>query len=489
MVMKKYSLYILFFLLLTGMDSCKKFESFQTDPNRTTAASPDLLLPTIEQNAFREITTSPALASRQLVYTLSASNDQYYGWTRGSFNDYNSLRQVVRMELEANRVNKQAYIAIAKFFRAYFAMRLTLAFGDIPYTEALKGDEGQYTGKYDRQQDLFPALLNELNEANNILSTSTELVQGDIIYNGNLLKWRKVINSFTLRVLINLSTKANNATLNVKQRFAEIINNPTKYPLFTGNADNAQLPFYDLAGNRYPYYNSNDLQTDYYLEQSFAELLKTYKDPRLFKFAVKAPKFSALGDKDFSAYAGAPGSALITEVTTKVVAGEVSKIHARYYNNPVNEPSVAMSYWELQFIIAEAIVRGWITGNANDYYMKGIQASMEFYGIDATSITDYKNLPEVQLKAGEEIKAIITQKYIASFMNSGWLPFYEQRRTGFPVLDVSGSGVLNNKQVPKRWMYPEPELRLNEASVSEAITRQFQQSDDINGVMWLLKNE
>jgi hypothetical protein len=486
--MKSLSLYIFLFLAVTAMYSCKKFESFQTDPNRTTAASPDLLLPTIEQNAFREISTGAALASRQLVYTLSASNEQYYGWTRGSFNDYNNLRQVVRMEIEANRVNKQAYVAIAKFFRAYFGMRLTLSFGDIPYTEALKGDQGEYTANYDRQQDLIPVLLNELTEANNILSTSSEIVQGDIIYNGNLLKWRKLINSFALRVLINLSPKVNNATLNVKQRFAEIVNNPSKYPLFAGNADNAQLTFYDLAGNRYPFFNSNDLQTDYYIEQTFAELLKAYKDPRLFRFAVKTPKSAALNDKDFTAYAGAPGSASITEITSKVVAGEVSKIHARYYNNPVNEPSVAMGYWELQFILAEAVVRGWITGNANEYYMKGIQASMEFYGIDAASINTYKAMPEVQLQPGAELKAIITQKYIASFLNAGWLPFYEQRRTGFPVFDVSGSGVLNNKQIPKRWMYPETELQLNQGSVSEAITRQYQQ-DDINGVMWILKNE
>jgi hypothetical protein len=74
-------------------------------------------------------------------------------------------------------------------------------------------------------------------------------------------------------------------------------------------------------------------------------------------------------------------------------------------------------------------------------------------------------------------------------MNSGWQVFYEQRRTGLPVFDVSGSGVLNNKKVPKRWMYPENELNLNRQHVSDAISRQYPQGDNINGVMWLLVKE
>ncbi|RZK73943.1 MAG: hypothetical protein EOO92_17785 [Pedobacter sp.] len=53
------------------------------------------------------------------------------------------------------------------------------------------------------------------------------------------------------------------------------------------------------------------------------------------------------------------------------------------------------------------------------------------------------------------LNQVITQNYIALFMNSDWQPFYEQPRTGIPTFDVSGAGVLNNKRIPKRWMYPE----------------------------------
>lgn len=473
--------------LCAGLFGCKKFEAFQTDPNRTTAATPDLLLTTIEQAAFNEVSTGAALASRHLVFTDGVSNMQYYGWTRGSFNDYNNLRQVVRMEQEASRTGKKIYLALAKFFRGYFGLRLTLMFGDIPYSNALKGEEGMYTAVYDTQEDIFLQVLNDLKEANTILASSEETIQGDIVYRGEKLKWQKLINSFSLRVLMMLSGKENNTKLNPRQRFGEIVNNPTQYPTFTSNSDNAQLTFVDIQGNRYPYFNNNELQTAYYMEESFVRLLQESKDPRLFSFAAKAPKWAALPNTDFNAYGGVGGSATITENTSKVVAGEASKINPRFYSSAVNEPSIAVSFSELQFILAEAAVRGWIAGDAVTFYKNGIKASMAFYGVDESGINNYLNNAESQLRAGSEIKMIITQKYIASFMNAGLLPFYEQRRTGFPVFDVSGGGVLNNGKIPVRWMYPESELQVNRLQVTEAIQRQFPQGDNINALMWLLQ--
>jgi hypothetical protein len=341
--------------------------------------------------------------------------------------------------------------------------------------------------QYDKQEDIYLAILNDLQQANSQITASTPAVQGDIVYSGNMQQWKRAINTLSLRVLMSLSLKENNTKLEVKRRFAEIINNPATFPVLTGNADNAALKFYDLQGNRYPYYNSNDLQTTYYMEETFVNLLKGLKDPRLFSFADKAPKFASLAATDFNAYGGVLGSAPVNVNNGRTVAGEVSKINPRYYNNPVNEPSIALGYAELQFILAEAVVRGWIAGSAADYYQKGITASFSFYNIAQTDITAYLAQSGVQLSASAPLQSILTQKYIASFMNSGWQPFYEQRRTGMPVFDVSGAGVLNNKQVPKRWMYPETELRLNQQNVTSAINSQYPEGDNINGVMWLIK--
>jgi len=476
-------------LLLLGVAGCKKFEYFQADPNKTTQASPDLLLTNIEIQAFKEISLSAALACRQMAYTDGVDNNQYYGWQRAGYGDYDNLRQVVQMEAEAQRVNKPVYLALAKFFRAYFIMRLTLTFGDVPYSQALQGNDKNFAPVYDKQEDIFLAVLDQLKAANTALTDDAGTIQGDIVYKGTIKQWKQLINAFSLRVLMMLSQKEGNARLNVQQRFSEIVNNPAEYPLFTGNADNAQLQFYDLQDDRYPFFNDNGLQTAYYMEETFVNRLKGLKDPRLFRMADKAPLHSALADDDFNAYGGIMGSATIDENSSRVAAGEASKIDERYYHDPVNEASTAMGYAELQFILAEAVVRGWINGSAADYYNKGIQASMEFYKTAPAAITEYLSQTAVQLPAGQELQAIITQKYIACFLNTGWLPFYEQRRTGFPVFDAAGAGVLNNHQVPKRWMYPENEFDLNRTNVTDAISRQYPAGDNINGQMWLLIKE
>jgi hypothetical protein len=479
------------YILLAGSvllhPGCKKFSEFQTDPNKSTAATPDLLLNSVEQVAFQSSNLGVALASRQMAFTDNVSNQQYYGWTRGTYDDYNNLRQVLKMEQALTAQAKAEYLPVTKFFKAWYFLRLTQQFGDIPYSQALNADADLTTPVYDKQEDIYLAILNDLQLANSQITASTPAVQGDIVYSGNMQQWKRAINTLSLRVLMSLSLKENNTKLEVKRRFAEIMSNPATFPVLTGNADNAALKFYDLQGNRYPYYNSNDLQTTYYMEETFVNLLKGLKDPRLFSFADKAPKFASLPATDFNAYGGVLGSAPVNVNNGRTVAGEVSKINPRYYNNPVNEPSIALGYAELQFILAEAVVRGWIAGNAADYYQKGITASFSFYNIAQTDITAYLSQTQVQISASAPLQSILTQKYIASFMNSGWQPFYEQRRTGIPVFDVSGAGVLNNRQVPKRWMYPETELRLNQQNVTSAINSQYPEGDNINGVMWLIK--
>jgi hypothetical protein len=485
--MKKVILILLVGIALLQA-GCKKFSEFQTDPNQATKATPDLLLNSIEQNAFQSTDIDIALTCRQMVYTDAVSLSQYYGWSRNSYNDYDNLRLVLKMEEAAASQSKAEYVPIAKFFRAWYFLRLTQLFGDIPYSEALKGDESNYTPVYDNQQDIYLSILNDLKAANDLITASTTPVQGDIIFNGNMQQWKQAINSLSLRVLMSLSIKENNTTLDIKKRFADIVKNTTQYPILTGNADNIRLQYYDLEGNRYPYFNGNDIQTTNYMDETFVNLLKSLKDARLFSFADKATSFAALPVTDFNAYGGVNGSAPIDVNRARILTGTVSKINPRFYKSPVNEPSIALGYAEVQFILAEGVVRGWITGTVSDYYNKGIQASMLFYGIDQSTINTYQAQADVKLEgAANPIKNIITQKYIASFMNSGRQPFYEQRRTGYPTFDVSGGGILNGGVIPKRWMYPDSESRLNSKNLVDAITRQYPGGDNINGVMWLLK--
>lgn len=483
-------------LAMLLFSACKKYDYFQDNPNNPTAADPSLLLPNIQRIAFSTISADAALASRYLVYTQSASNSQYYNWQRSSMS-YSNIAQVIKMEQEAARTNKPSYRYLGKFFTSYFIVNMTQTFGDIPYSQMMQSvRDGNFTDTtairpaYDKQQDIYVGVLEELKKASDSISSSSVAINADLIYNGNIDKWKRLINSYTLRVLMSLSKKENDATLAIKQRFNDIVSDPGKYPLMQSNADNGRLPYYDITGNQYPYFNNNSMKTDYYLDESFVSILQGLEDPRLFVFGKPKPS-SNLPATDFDAYDGLGGSAPLADNTAKRGQGNASQINDRFAYQAINEPSLLMSYAELQFILAEAVVRGWISGNAAEYYRNGIQASMEFSNFggsySAEAIDEYLSSEVVALQAGNEIEQIITQKYISMFMNTGWQPFYEQRRTGFPTFDVSGAGILNGGQIPKRWMYPNDEFINNGVNVEKAIRDQYPAGDNVNGIMWILQ--
>jgi len=485
--MKKNIKYIIFTFIILTTSACQDFEELQIDPNRATEVGPELLLTNLQVDIFNNVTLNAALASRFLVYTQGASLSQYYGWQRAGFDDYNQLRQVIKMEEEAMRVDNANYLAIAKFLRSYVILELTKTFGDVPYLQAGSAFEGEYMPEYTPQEQIYQQVLQELDEANAELSVENGEIRGDLIFDGDVTKWKKLVNSFKLRVLISLSLKEG-TSLDIESQFRNIVQNPDTYPLMSSNEDNAALAFFDRESNRYPYFNDNSIQTDYYLDESFVSLLKERNDPRLF--SVGDPDFASrqanLDPSSFDAYTGLGGSATLTENVSRLNEGEGSPINSRFYNDPVNEPSVLLSYAELAFTIAEAAQRGWVSVNPEEYYMQGIQASMEFYNIEASAIDAYLQQPEVAFEAAKGLEMILTQKYLSFFMNSGWEAYYNQRRTGIPEFSTDGGGILNGGKIPKRWMYPESELDLNESHVLQAIERQFG-TDDINGEMWLLK--
>lgn len=483
--------------------SCKKFTDFQVDPNNPTVADPSLELTNIEQIAFSDISAGAALACRYLDYTESSDNSQYYGWQRSDMS-YSNISQVVKMQQEAERTGNPNYRYIGKFFTDYFIIGMTQTYGDIPYSQIMQlmestdfSDSSALKPVYDTQHDIYLGVLNDLKIAADSLSTTAEAIQGDIIYGGDISKWRKLVNSFTLRVLMSLSKKESDATLNVAQRFKDIVSNPDQYPVFESNDDNGQLQYYDITHNQYPYYNNNDMKTFYYLDSSFVAILKQLKDPRLFVFGQPTPNAvkNGLSSQDFNAYGGLWGSGPLAYNTGKVSAGTASQINKRYAYEPVNEPSVLMGYAELQFILAEAASRGWISGDASVYYKNAVQASMEFSNFGNTysdaDVQTYLDQSSVTLQSSTAIQQIITQKYISMFMNCGWQPFYEQRRTGYPVFEVTGSGIINIvngvKAVPKRWMYPTDEYTNNTVNVQTAVQRQYPDGDNINGTMWLIQ--
>ena len=344
----RYAVGIVWLTML--LTSCKKYEDFQTNPNLPSTGSPALLLTRICYSVFYYDNTSAAFSSRHLTYYERGNSNVDYSWTAGSFENYNVLRQVMQMDSLAVETNQLQYRGLTKFFRALLFSQLTETFGEIPYSKAMGAVSGNLKPEYDTQEDVYKGILQELDDANSLLDESKGKINGDIIYDGSASQWKKLVNAFKLRLLIHLSKKESNTNLNIKSEFQNIISNPAKYPLFTSNADNAQLIFNASApDNYYPDFGYLSLSTAVSMEKGFVDILKQLNDPRLFAIAEPV---SGLPENIFTSYDGV--NAGLTLADQQTASAHASRIKARYHSDKINEPWVLMGYAEQEFIFAQA---------------------------------------------------------------------------------------------------------------------------------------
>ena len=505
-------------LLFTG---CKKdFDELEKDPNRATSVPPNLILNGVlldmTQKAF-----NPTMRWNQFYCcNYNYYGNQEYTWTGVSYSNFSYLNNVLKMEQEAikNIPAPNAYTALGKFFRAYLYYDLSMQVGDVPLKEALQGLTNTKP-KYDSQKEVFKQILVWLDEANDEIATitgkGTYLLSSDFYYSNDLNKWRKAVNSFKLRVLVQLSKHENDADLNIKQKFNETVSNPSKYPMFSSMSDNMEF----VPNAAYDLYPTN--ATTYGLDVNRYNMSSTYlntligmKDPRVFVVAEPADSLVRAGaaPNSFAAFNGAGSGEDLASMTTKALAGLYSYINRyRYYRTNTAEATIQVGYSEMCFNIAEGINRGWTAGNAEDWYTKGIQGSIAFYGINNGSnvvnfqkrngtINDYNTYninydwntyyaqPSVKYAGNNSpgLTQILTQKYLAFYQNSGREAYYNWRRTNVPTFDL-GAGTANSQRIPKRFQYPVSEKNVNTANVNAAISGQFPGGDDINEVMWIAK--
>lgn len=479
---------ILYIAVFSGLASCKKLEEINVDPNRVTETHPQLQLTQIEWDAFQfNIGTSSLYAEKMLVQTDGESSGQYYKWDRSDFTAYSKMRDVTKMIEEANRINDKSYVALGKFFRAFYFLNLTLTFGDVPYSQSLQGEtQEKYTPPvYDKQKDVFKGILAELKEANDLLATENTIIAGDIIFGGSVEKWRRTINAFRLKTLMLLSKKEGDADLNIKSAFAQIVNNE---PLFTSGDDDAKLVFLNQEGNRYPEFNSSSYGSGMYMDSTFIRRLQDRQDPRLFIYCTqtKNAEDAGLAIDNFAAYEGGDPAAPYSEVNTKAANGKTSKVNNRYHKDPTTEPMVLIGYTEQQLIIAEGIVRGWVSGDEVQYYNDAVKASFKFYENYAKGLGSYVSQPiataylarpindlATAATTADKIEKIVMQRYLRSFLQSPWWPFFDQLRTGYPSFRRP-AGV----NIPFRWIYPQAEYNTNAQNVAAAIQSQFGEGND-----------
>lgn len=480
--MKKYFvLWILPLLIITG---CSEFDVSNENPDVALSINknPELLLTNLQRSAIRGAVSDAwsegnlmGQYGARIVFTefdLFQWGDQSGTWNRY----YLAIRDARVLEQIATDEDISSYLGVSKIMQAWLFSMLTDMWGDVPYSEASKAVEGNGTPAYDTQEFIYDSLLAELEVANTILASATTSIKGDLMFNGDLSKWRKFGNSLSLRLAMRLSevnpTKAESV-------IAEIYENSGTRPVMTSNDDNAILVFLSANPDAHPVTEESVYRVgsynEYRISEQFVGLLEGFNDPRLEFFAdptaasVEAglPEIQGMqnGIVDGPAYEYKGGDAFL------------SKFNINYfYLQPNSNEGRLMLYSEVQFILAEAAQRGWISGNAQNFYEEGIATNFDYWNVEIPA--DY--LTRAGVAYTGDLETILNQKYIALFYTD-YQGFIEYKRTGYPSAIAPGPDAFYSTY-PSRFEYPSLEQTLNAENYNAAVSRMG--SDEITTKVW-----
>jgi len=374
---------------------------------------------------------------------------------------------------------------MARIWQAYTFMILTDTYGAIPYTEGGAGLTDQiFFPKYDQQQDIYPKLIQEFTDATAALNASGTIETSDLLYAGDVAKWKKFGYSLLLRAGMRLSkVDAAKAQSTVQAAF-------TGGVILT-NADNAYMRhdanYLNPIGNTL---NSTEA-ANFYLVKAFVDTLKNNNDPRLPAIAIRykgatsgAGQTVAIGSTAPADQIGMPmgydNGTIVARATADGLASfyDYSQADRRRIAKP-SSPMFFVTAAQTNLLLAEARFRGWITaGTEAQYYADGIRAHMDQMatydaGAAVSAAARDAYVAAHPLTVGKELDNINTQYWIASFLN-GPEAFANFRRSGFPALTPNPYGQPNNPDVPngtfpRRIGYPTSELSVNTKNVNDAI--------------------
>ncbi|MDO8317257.1 MAG: SusD/RagB family nutrient-binding outer membrane lipoprotein [Flavobacterium sp.] len=457
----KYGLLLLVILLIA---SCTKdFEEINTDPNRPKEITPGVMLGQLQYR----IVNSSITASRSFTHQLmqvdaprsspSGEGLHRYVVNPGSAvwsNFYGYMADIEDIHKTSENLGEDNYKAISLIYKCWAYSILTDLYGDVPYSEAIKASEGNFKPAFDKQKDIYIKILSDLEEANALLNTSKALTYGgDLLYNSNslsggtnpgIVKWKKFSNSLKLRLLLRLSKR--NGEININEQITAILANPTKYPVFTSNADDAIFKYTGTFPYYNPYFNQRQLEwrDGTYVTKFFIDKMNADNDPRRNLW------FTPVSVGGINVYQGIESG---YPVTTEYQVGKNTSYNDGLKTLP--QLGVMMTWSELEFIKAELALKGFNTGkNPKQHYDTAISASMIQWGVimPANYLTQVGVIYDPNTTTETQLERIITQKYYASFFVD-YQSWFEKRRTGYPILP-RGSGIPAENAFPNRVPYP-----------------------------------
>lgn len=437
-----------------------------------------------------------------------------------------SVKNIVDAEYRTANDEKHVNINSAlRIYRVYLLSVITDIYGDVPCSDAGKGFlEEKFNPRYDTQEEIYNSFFVELSSAVSSFDAGKDKITGDVIFKGDIVKWKKLANSLRLRFAMRISDVA-------PQKAQEEFEKALKADggIFENAGDDALIKYMNISFSfgqeAYSDYRGNALSqllfgndpanNPSYLCSTFFNQLYNTKDPRTFRIArfyydglmsststdnridltdeviAKGIKFQPRDPGAFSWEPWPTGydSDILKELAKNnpSISSSVSReVEPKLANNFLkgDNPGVVMTSAEVKFLLAEAKLKGWNVGGAavSELYKQGVRASMDFlstnYGCEIISDTDFDKFISangIGYTNEQKKEAINTQAWILHLTNpaEGWA---NVRRSGYPKLKSPadygfGQFLTGGSEIPVRLCYPVLESSYNKENYNEALSR------------------
>lgn len=464
------------FSALSLVSCTKNFDDLNRDPTRPTTITPEALITSAEKSA------SDVMYNNFVNGRVGMLGSQYWSHSNGDgmyaryFLDegtnnllwslYSSaltnLDEIIKMrEADPEAVTANS-AAIANILSVWIFQVLTDVYGNIPYSEALKGINN-FTARYDDSRAIYDSLVARIDRQLPLLDPGlASFRSGEKIYNGDVTKWRKLANSLKLRIGIRMA----DAYPDVAKG---IVESAIAGGVIDDNSSNALFPYLSAAPDQFPYsqLQGGSMLLDYKMSKTLVDFMGELSDPRL-------PKYARPADADGEYHGLTYGLANQPENVNNAFSYPGTRPYSPDF------PGIIMTKAEVDFAMAEAAARGWAAGlTAAQHYENGIRASMAFWQVtDQQAIANY--LDKVEYSQADWRNCIGTQKWLSLYMQGlqGW---FERTRLEFnkpgrendvlfatPVLILDNNIAQANLTVPYRLTYPVSEANINRTNYQQA---------------------
>lgn len=466
-------------MLLIASTSCQKVLDINKDPNNPSSANPEQLLPAAQVELATSLGNNYAfLSSMWAQYwtngtVVSATPVEFFTLVGGDVNGsysrvyFRSLQDLS----ELIKGNQPIYAGMAKILSAYIYQQLVDLHGDVPFSEALKGDladGGIVTPKFDKASDVYAALIPLIDDGVDNLNATGATVKkpgdDDLIYKGNIANWIAFANTLKLKIL----TRQSIADPTKKIEAQDLL---TSGITFIDGSNSAQIEF---SGSSKGYNNplfarfeSRDATKMYYrASQTSLRILNTLNDPRIVK--IYKPGTDAIDNSNGGIEQGESNN-----VPYKATANtKYAEPNPTYVYNAAT-PYFLISPWESKFLQAEIL-------NDSTLWAQAIDLSFSYYEV-TSSLSDYiNNLPAGYTWTNNSLKAIAIQKWISMNglqMTEGWI---ETRRFDSPlgiifrgvggIFHSPSESSLGTNNFPSLFVYPNTEVQYNPNTPSRVVT-------------------